>query len=189
MTDLLVTATAAPNHNKAVFLDRDGVLNEEIGDYVWRPEDFTVLPGVPESLARLKAAGYYLIVVTNQAGIAKGLYTAADMQRCHDKLQQACGNLIDAFYFAPSHPSVSESLSRKPGSLMLEKAIARFQLDPSQCWLIGDRMRDLEAGARVGVRGILIGHSEANAHSSYVPDLVAATATILAQENASAIFD
>ena len=66
--------------NKAVFLDRDGVLNREIGTYVWEPARFEVLPGVAESLIRLKAAGYHLIVVTNQAGIARGLYTATDVQ-------------------------------------------------------------------------------------------------------------
>lgn len=166
---------------KAVFLDRDGVLNAEIGDYVWHPDHFTVLAGVPESLARLKAAGYYLIVVTNQAGIAKGLYTAAEVRACHDKLQRACGGLIDALYFAPGHPSVSESLMRKPGSLMLEKAIARYQLDPARCWLVGDRYRDLQAGAGAGVQGILVGHSEASDFQPHVADLVAATAIILKQ--------
>jgi D-glycero-D-manno-heptose 1,7-bisphosphate phosphatase len=153
-------ASAAAATEKAVFLDRDGVLNHEIGDYVWRPEDFVVIDGVPGALARLKAAGYRLIVVTNQAGIAKGLYTAADVAACHQKLQQACGGLIDAFYFAPGHPSVSESLLRKPESLMLEKGLARFHLDPARCWMLGDRARDLEAGARAGVRGLLIGHTE-----------------------------
>ncbi|WP_324676843.1 HAD family hydrolase [Hymenobacter sp. GOD-10R] len=183
MTNANSSALVSPHQHRAIFLDRDGVLNEEMGDYVWRPEDFNVLPGVPESLARLKAAGYYLIVVTNQAGIAKGLYTASQMRLCHDKLQQACGNLIDALYFAPSHPSVSESLSRKPGSLMLEKAIARFHLDPSQCWIVGDRLRDLEAGARVGVKGILVGHSEESTHQPHATNLAAATNIILTQEN------
>ncbi|RYU78484.1 D-glycero-alpha-D-manno-heptose-1,7-bisphosphate 7-phosphatase [Hymenobacter persicinus] len=151
---------SAAEPQKAVFLDRDGVLNLEIGDYVWRPADFVVIDGVPAALARLKAAGYRLIVVTNQAGIAKGLYSAADVAACHQKLQDTCGGLIDAFYFAPGHPSVSETLSRKPGSLLLEKGLARFRLDPAQCWMLGDRARDLEAGARAGVRGLLIGHTE-----------------------------
>ncbi|TGE06679.1 D-glycero-alpha-D-manno-heptose-1,7-bisphosphate 7-phosphatase [Hymenobacter fodinae] len=174
-----LTDGATASRGKAVFLDRDGVLNEEIGTYVWEPEKFVVLPGVPESLARLKQAGYVLIVVTNQAGIAKGLYTAAEVQACHEKLQRACGSLLDALYFAPSHPSVSESLSRKPGSLMLEKAIARFHLDPAQCWMVGDRYRDMEAGARAGVRGILVGHSETVVYQPHVADLAAATELIL----------
>ncbi|WP_139920351.1 HAD-IIIA family hydrolase [Hymenobacter sp. DG01] len=166
--------------NKAVFLDRDGVLNEEIGHYVWKLEEFVVLPDVAASLARLKQAGYYLVVVTNQAGIAKGLYSAAEVQACQQKLQQATGNLLDALYFAPAHPSVSESLARKPGSLMLEKAMARFQLDPTRCWMVGDRLRDMQAAERVGVQGILVGASEPAAYQPRVADLQAATDLILA---------
>ncbi|TGE15831.1 D-glycero-alpha-D-manno-heptose-1,7-bisphosphate 7-phosphatase [Hymenobacter elongatus] len=175
--------TEQPAREKAVFLDRDGVLNQEMGDYVWRPEDFVVLEGVPDSLARLKAAGYRLIVVTNQAGIAKGLYTARDVQACHDKLQQACHNAIDAFYFASGHPSVSESLLRKPDSLMLEKALARFNIDPTQSWIVGDRLRDLAAGATVGVRGILVGEGEEPRPELYASDLRAATSIILGSRN------
>lgn len=172
------TTSAAPN--RAVFLDRDGVLNDEIGDYVWELDQFVVSPGVPESLARLKAAGYYLVVVTNQAGIAKKLYTSADVHACHAKLQAACGGIIDALYFAPSHPSVSESIMRKPDSGMFEKAIARFHLDPAQCWIIGDRLRDLEAGAKVGIPGIFVGRTETADYQPYHPDLPAAVDFILA---------
>ena len=165
--------------NKAVFLDRDGVLNEEMGDYVWTPERFHICPGVPASLARLKAAGYYLIVVTNQAGIAKGLYTRADVLACHELLQQACGHHLDALYMAASHPSISESILRKPDSGMLEKATARFHLDPTQCWLVGDRARDMQAGARLGVRGILVGDAEPLSYAPRAADLQAATELIL----------
>lgn len=172
-----------PATNKAVFLDRDGVLNHEIGDYVWEPDKFVVMEGVPESLGRLKQAGYYLIVVTNQAGIAKGLYTAADVQACHAKLQAACGNLLDALYFAPAHPSVSESLMRKPDSLMLEKGLARFHLDPTQCWMVGDRYRDMEAGQKAGVRSILVGDEEVE-YQPRVKDLPAAVQLILSAEPA-----
>ncbi|RAK62961.1 D-glycero-alpha-D-manno-heptose-1,7-bisphosphate 7-phosphatase [Hymenobacter edaphi] len=169
-----------PAAAKAVFLDRDGVLNAEIGHYVWRLDEFRVLPEVPAALQRLHAAGYRLIVVTNQAGIARGLYTRADMDACHQKLQEACGGLIDAFYFAPGHPSVSESLSRKPGSLLLEKALARFHLDPAQCWLVGDRARDLEAAHRVGVRAILVGPEETLAYEPRTTNLATAADLILA---------
>ena len=173
---------AMSTNNKAVFLDRDGVLNEEIGTYVWEPDKFSILPGVPESLARLKAAGYYLIVVTNQAGIAKKLYTAAEVRACHAKLQAACGSIIDALYFSDAHPSVSESILRKPASGMLEKAVARFGLDVSQCWIVGDRLRDMQAGAAVGVRGILVGEGgNAEDFAPHVADLRAATDIILGQ--------
>jgi D-glycero-D-manno-heptose 1,7-bisphosphate phosphatase len=168
--------------NKAIFLDRDGVLNQEMGEYVWTPDRFHIVPGVPESLVRLKAAGYHLVVVTNQAGIAKGLYTGTDVRACHAILQQACGNVLDALYFSDSHPSVSESILRKPDSGMLEKAIARFHLDPASSWIVGDRARDLAAGARVGVRGILVGNSEEVADLPRVADLAAATELILSEK-------
>ena len=171
--------------NKAVFLDRDGVLNREVGTYVWEPAKFEVLPGVPESLTRLKAAGYFLIVVTNQAGIAKGLYTAADVQACHAKLQQAVGGIIDALYFAPGHPSVSESLRRKPDSLMLEQALARFKLDAARCWLVGDRLRDMAAAEKAGVRGLLVGPDEPVGFLPRATDLPAATDFILAADGAA----
>jgi len=168
--------------NRAIFLDRDGVLNDELGDYVWTPERFCISAGVPESLARLKAAGYYLIVVTNQAGIAKGLYGRADVLACHELLQQASGYKLDALYFSENHPSVSESIFRKPDSGMLEKAIARFRLDPARCWIVGDRARDLEAGAKVGVRGILVGHTEAVGYAPTVASLIEATELIISEK-------
>lgn len=142
---------------KCVFLDRDGVLNRERGDYTYTLEDFEVLPGVPEALALLKQNGFLLVVVTNQGGIAKGLYTKADVMACHRKLQDACGHLIDAMFYAPSHPHYSESLSRKPDSLMLERAMARYSIDPAQSWLVGDSHRDLEAAEKVAVRSIIVG--------------------------------
>jgi D-glycero-D-manno-heptose 1,7-bisphosphate phosphatase len=151
------TPYPAAGPHRAVFLDRDGVLNEERGDYTWRLDDFRVLPEVPEALQRLHAAGYRLIVITNQAGVAKGLYSMTDVLACHEKLQAACNRLLDAIYVAPNYPKVSESLSRKPGSLMLERAMARFQLDPAQCWFVGDRGRDMAAGQRVNVRTIRVG--------------------------------
>jgi D-glycero-D-manno-heptose 1,7-bisphosphate phosphatase len=142
---------------KCVFLDRDGVLNEEIGDYVYELDKLQIPEGMPEALQMLKKAGYLLIVITNQAGIAKGLYTDTEVQLCHRKIQQACGGVLDALYYCPYHPSYdSESIARKPGSLMLEKAIARFNINTTQSWLVGDRERDIEAGLKVGVKGIFI---------------------------------
>ncbi|HEV7347473.1 HAD family hydrolase [Telluribacter sp.] len=143
--------------NKCVFLDRDGVLNEEIGDYMHRLEDLVFPVGMAEGLQLLKEAGYLLIVVTNQAGIAKGMYGHEAVHAIHQCMQEECGNLLDAIYFAPHHPAhSSRSLSRKPESLMLEKAIAKYTIDPSQSWMIGDRARDMEAGKKAGVRTIHI---------------------------------
>jgi len=153
----LSVATPSSPKTKAIFLDRDGVLNEERGDYTYREEDFVICEGVPQALQLLKEAGYLLIVITNQGGIAKGVYTKADMLRCHKKLASATNNLINAFYYSPDHPSVSASLSRKPNSLMLEKAMAKFNIDPAGSFMIGDQPRDIEAAAKVGVKGIKIG--------------------------------
>ena len=167
---------------KCVFLDRDGVLNRERGDYTYTLEDFEVLPGVPEAMALLKENGYLLIVVTNQAGVAKGRYGRADVLACHNKLQETCGALIDAMYYAPSHPDFSESLSRKPDSLMLERAMAKYNIDPAQSWLVGDSLRDLQAAARVGVQAVLVGgHHTPQTHIWQAPSLWEAAQLILRQ--------
>ncbi|GAB3933440.1 D-glycero-alpha-D-manno-heptose-1,7-bisphosphate 7-phosphatase [Larkinella terrae] len=147
--------------SKCIFLDRDGVLNEDRTDYVYRIEDFIIPNGVVEGLQLLKDAGYLLIVVTNQAGIARGLYSRTDVMRCHQYLQEQCGNLIDDIYYCPHHPDFdTQSLLRKPNSLMLEKAIAKYNIDVTQSWIIGDALRDIQAGRRVGVRTVHITHEK-----------------------------
>ncbi|QEC53693.1 D-glycero-D-manno-heptose 1,7-bisphosphate phosphatase [Anseongella ginsenosidimutans] len=146
--------------NKAVFLDRDGVLNRELGDYVCRLEDFEVLPDVAKALRILRDRGFLLIVVTNQGGIAKGWYSHEVLHRMHEKLREELsreGVTLSEIYYSPQHPlHTGNSLCRKPGSLMLEKALARFDIDPSRSYLIGDRERDVEAAEKVGIHGILI---------------------------------
>ena len=139
-----------------ILLDRDGVLNEERGDYVFRPDDFVIPEDVPAGLRRLKAAGYSLVVVTNQGGISKGIYRAMDVLQLHQKLQQACGGILDFLLYAPWHRSISASLSAKPGSLMLERGMALTASIPEKSWIIGDAERDLKAGLDAGVRRILI---------------------------------
>ena len=156
--------------NKCIFLDRDGVLNVERGDYTFLPDDFIIVDGVPEAITTLKKAGYLLIVVTNQAGITKGLYSREQMHQCHDILMEKTHFLIDKIYYSPYHPSFSESLSRKPDTLMIEKAIAKYNIDPKTSWFIGDRCRDIECGKKMGLRTILI--SDAENHAC-VPDFIA----------------
>lgn len=143
---------------KCVFLDRDGVLNEDNPNYTYRVDQFKILPGVVEGLKLLKSAGYKLVVVTNQSGIAQGIYTQADMEACHKYFQESCGHLIDHFYFSPCHPTVSASLARKPGTLMFEKAKAKFAIDFSVSWMIGDRGRDIIPARQLGIKTIQIGH-------------------------------
>jgi D-glycero-D-manno-heptose 1,7-bisphosphate phosphatase len=148
---------------KAIFLDRDGIINVERGDYVWLLEDFKIVPGIIEVLSELKKHGFLLVVVTNQAGIAKGVYTKEQMQACHDYFQKESGGLIDHFYYAAGHPSVSESLMRKPDSLMWEKAMAKFSIDPAKSWMVGDKERDLLPAKKFGIKTIRVfidGHHE-----------------------------
>lgn len=146
--------------NKAVFLDRDGVLNEEIGDYVWTLEKFKIVDGVIEILKRLKNEGYKLIVITNQGGIAKGVYGHEDVKKMHDYFQEESDHVIDAFYYSPTHPKVPESLSdpmvRKPSTVMFEKAIAEYDVDPKMSWMLGDKERDLIPAKKLGIKTIRI---------------------------------
>ena len=146
--------------NKAVFLDRDGVLNKELGDYVCRFEDFKVLEHNFTALKELQDRGYLLIVITNQGGLAKGWYSADVLDQMHTQLITTYaeqGVLISEVYYCNHHPEYNgKCLCRKPGSLMLEKALARFGIDASQSYFIGDRERDVIAGQAAGVTGILI---------------------------------
>ncbi|MEM9832209.1 MAG: HAD-IIIA family hydrolase [Bacteroidota bacterium] len=139
-----------------VFLDRDGVLNHDRVNYAYELENFKILPGVPAALRTLRDAGFHRVVITNQAGIAKGIYTRQQMQTCHDFLQMTTGHLIEKIYYAPHHPSVTESLTRKPDSLMLEKAVARFNADISQSWMVGDAERDLIPAQKLGLQTIRV---------------------------------
>jgi D-glycero-D-manno-heptose 1,7-bisphosphate phosphatase len=145
--------------NKALFLDRDGVINHDPGDYTMSVEEFIILPTVVEALKIAQDKGYLIIVVTNQGGLAKGLYTENEVHAMHRKLRDTCqksGVEITHIYYSPHHPDFGNSLARKPESLLLERAIARYHIDPSKSLMIGDRDRDVECARRVGVKGILI---------------------------------
>lgn len=143
--------------NKCVFLDRDGVLNVDDPGYTYLVSKFYIIPGVPEALYKMKEAGYLLIVITNQSGIARRIYTRRQMELCHIYLQEAVDHVIDHFYFSPYHETVSNSLTKKPGSLLFEKAIARFNIDVKKSWMIGDRSRDLVPARNLGIKTIQIG--------------------------------
>lgn len=150
---------------KAAFIDRDGVINEE-RNYVHRIEDFVLLPGVAQGLALLRDAGFRLIVVTNQAGIARGYYDQSAMDRLHDHLRDQLALqcvALDAIYFCPHHPSGSvkelafECDCRKPAPGMLLQATKDFDLDLSASVLIGDKLSDVQAGKRAGVgRAVIV---------------------------------
>ncbi len=139
---------------KAMFLDRDGVLIKERGDYTWNLEDMSINEGVAEALLKWQEEGFLLIVISNQSGIGKGLYTKADVDFLHFHMKRflsSKGIFITEIYYCPHHPSTSNCLCRKPGSLMLEKAIARFNIDGKTSYFIGDAERDFEAGVAAGV--------------------------------------
>jgi len=143
--------------NKAVFLDRDGILNVEIGRYVYDLTEFKIVEGIVPLLQHLKSKGYYLIVVTNQAGIAKGIYGHEDVEQLHSYFQKESGDLIDHFYYSPYHPEYnSHSFGRKPGTLLFEKGIAKYNLDPSKCWMIGDKERDIIPAKKLKLKTIRV---------------------------------
>jgi D-glycero-D-manno-heptose 1,7-bisphosphate phosphatase len=144
--------------NKAVFLDRDGVINRERG-YTFQLEDFEILPDVMEVLAEFQKRGYLLIIVTNQSGVAKELYGQKDVEKLHKYLLSEFKKNkinISEIYYCIHHPDTTKCICRKPGSLLIEKALARFDIDPAKSYFIGDKDRDIQAGEKAGVKGILI---------------------------------
>lgn len=165
--------------SKCVFLDRDGVLNVERGDYTYLTDDFVIIDGVLKALNQLKKAGYLLIVITNQAGISRGRYTREQMQQCHNKLQKMCGGIIDHIYYSPYHPTITESISRKPDSLMFEKAIAKFDIDSSLSWMVGDKERDLIPATKMGLQTILVSEEPSPTADHRSENLLKATRDII----------
>lgn len=145
--------------HKCLFLDRDGVINHDHGDYCSSVELFHILPTVMEALKMANDKGYKIIVITNQGGIARKMYTEETVQRIHDLFLRTCkeSNVeITGIYFSPHYPEFGNSLSRKPGSLLMERAIAKHDINPEKSIMIGDRDRDVECAAKVGVKGVLI---------------------------------
>jgi D-glycero-D-manno-heptose 1,7-bisphosphate phosphatase len=145
--------------NKAVFLDRDGIINREIGDYVTNIDDFEFNNGIVDSIKLLKDNDYLVIVITNQGGISKGIFSLDDFQSLNNYMLSELKKMkadIDEVYYCPHHPDVTKCLCRKPEPLMIEKAIARFNIDREKSYMIGDAPRDVLAAERAGVKGILV---------------------------------
>ena len=145
---------------KAIFLDRDGTINNNCDHYyIWKKEELLLNPGVCEALATLQKRGYMLIVISNQGGISKGEFGMAEVEALHEHLRsllEAEGVHLDEIYYCPHHHMVENCLCRKPQPLMIQKAMARFGIDPESSWMIGDAERDMEAGAAAGLKTILI---------------------------------
>ena len=148
----------------ALFLDRDGVLNEDRG-YVHRWEDFCWIPGAREAVAAFNARDWWVFVVTNQSGVGRGYYPEADVLALHARMEAdlaATGARIDAFYHCPFHPEALEDRyrhpdppDRKPNPGMLLRAMADWPVDAARSVMVGDKPIDLEAGQRAGVRSLL----------------------------------
>ncbi len=148
---------------KAVFFDRDGVLNVDVA-YLYKISDLQWIEGAREAVAYLTALGYKIFIVTNQSGIARGYYTVAQMNELHTYMLQElakCGGKVERVYYCPHHPegSVAEytcSCScRKPAPGMLLTACADYDIDKEQSFLIGDGRRDVEAAEAAGIKGYL----------------------------------
>ncbi|WP_439184067.1 D-glycero-alpha-D-manno-heptose-1,7-bisphosphate 7-phosphatase [Carboxylicivirga taeanensis] len=141
---------------KAVFIDRDGVINNDEGHYyIYKVKDFKLNKGIIEGLKMLQAAGYKMIVITNQGGIAKGEYTEDDVEIIHGHfLQEMFDNniRITDIYYCPHHDSVAPCECRKPKAGMIFQAIEEHHIDPKQSFLIGDSERDIAAGETAGLK-------------------------------------
>ena len=145
----------------AVFLDRDGTLNVDKG-YVHRLEDWEWIPGAIDAISAFKEAGFYVIVVTNQAGIARGYYSESEMITLHSSINtelMSYSTVIDKFYHCPHHPEFGENRHcqcRKPKPGMIEEAMRDFEIDLEHSWLIGDKETDIQAGFTAGLKSILV---------------------------------
>jgi D-glycero-D-manno-heptose 1,7-bisphosphate phosphatase len=147
----------------AVFLDRDGTIIEDVG-YLRDPEAVRLLPAAAKAIRRINAGGLVAVLVTNQSAIARGWLSLEDYRKTEhrlDELLQQEGARLDGHFFCPHLPEVSGPCDcRKPGTLLYRQAAERFDLDLTQSWWVGDRIRDLVPAEAFGARGILVGDTE-----------------------------
>ena len=147
--------------NLAVFLDRDGTLNEDPG-YISDPEEVVLFSDTGDALALLKKYGFLLIVISNQSGIARGLMKSEDVDAVNEKINQILSEYkvkIDAFYYCPAHPDYSseeECECRKPSPKLLLEAASEFNVDLQSSYFIGDTIADIQCGKNAGIKTILV---------------------------------
>lgn len=145
--------------NKAAFFDRDGTINVDTG-YVHSIEEFQFIDGMPEFIKKWNDWGYKVIVITNQAGIARGYYTEDDMHNLHEYMNKELAKIgahIDAFYFCPHHPDFTGVCHcRKPKPGMIEQAIKDWDIDVTQSVMFGDKQSDIDAAKKCGIKGYLV---------------------------------
>jgi D-glycero-D-manno-heptose 1,7-bisphosphate phosphatase len=189
------SASAGAAVRRAVFLDRDGTLILNDGD-LGDPDRVELLPGVASALRSLRGAGYALVVITNQGGVARGRYDEAAVHATHERLEQVLrhetglARVVDAFYFCPFHPQGTveryrrEHPWRKPAPGMLLEAAREHALDLAASWMVGDQERDAQAGAAAGCRSILIGAPSAASDADFFAHDMAEAALRIAHEDA-----
>jgi D-glycero-D-manno-heptose 1,7-bisphosphate phosphatase len=145
---------------KAIFLDRDGVINDDRGHYyIFRIEQFRINEGIIEALHKFQEKGYLLIVISNQGGISRNQYTKADTDRIHRHLVHLLrdqGITVTDILYCPHHDSIENCLCRKPKPLMLQKAMARYGINPEISYFIGDKETDIKAGREAGLHTIRV---------------------------------
>jgi len=163
--------------DKAVFLDRDGTINIE-REFLFRPEEFDFISGSPDAIRLLNDAGFRVIVVTNQSGIARGLYDEAAVNRLHrhmDAQLARFGARVDAYYFCPHHPEHGKGdyrkscNCRKPRDGMLRQGAADLSIDLAASFMVGDRLVDVEAGLNAGCRPMMVRTGYGSVESVRVP--------------------
>ena len=146
--------------DKAIFLDRDGVIIDNRKHYyIWKQEQLTLIDGIFENLRLLQQEGFQLFIVSNQGGISHGLYSKDDILKLHDELIETFRKnqiTISDISFCPHHNENEKCLCRKPESLMIDKLIAKYDLNPKESFMIGDNESDMKAAAMAGIQGIKI---------------------------------
>jgi len=175
----------------AVFLDRDGTIIEDSG-YLHEPEAVRLLPGAAAAIRGLNQAGWPVILISNQSGIARGLYAESDYHRVQQRLAELLRDQdarIDAALFCPHHPDFTGPCEcRKPGTKLFRDAATRLGVDLERSWFVGDRVSDVTPAGRLGGRGVLVLTGEGQLHQRHseaagvrvVTDLAAAARVILA---------
>ena len=163
----------------AIFLDRDGVINKEV-NYLSNPNDFEFIDGSIKALQILKKKGYLLIVITNQAGIARGYFTEINLQEIHDKMMKSLKKkkiFLDDLFYCPHHPEFTGACEcRKPSPGMIMQAKKKFKIDLENSYMIGDTLNDIITGKNAQCKTILVltghGKEEQKKISKIKPDMI-----------------
>ena len=167
------------NQNKAIFLDRDGVINKEVS-YLSDPEKFEFIEGSIEALKILKQKRFLLIIITNQAGIAKGFFTKETLTAIHNKMKRILKKnsiQLDDIYYCPHHPEFSGSCDcRKPNPGMILKAQSKYNINLTKSYMVGDTLKDIQTGIAARCKTVLVltgyGNEEQKKIGTIAPDMI-----------------